>query len=155
MRVGKISEDILTEFQDEVTVMAPLRHKNLVGLVGACWKDGPEKLALVMEYAGRGTFTAALDNANLSWKHPYLQVMNGIANCLVYLHNLDPAIMHRDIKPDNVLLDVALHAKLADFGSARRWRSETDERGASTMTTRGTPLYMAPEMLRHEAYNAS
>ena len=67
MRVMKINEDALKAFQDEVTIMAPLRHNNLVALVGACWKDGPDRLALIMEYATLFSSIVALRHFIIWW----------------------------------------------------------------------------------------
>ena len=64
---------------------------------------------------------------------------------LEYLHF--QGVAHFDLKPDNILIDDVFNAKLADFGTSR----ETDLE--KTMETAGTPLFMAPELLRRERYN--
>merc|ERR1712100_378488 len=72
--------------------------------------------------------------------------MHGVASALAYLHS--KSICHRDIKPDNVLLDFdqfeALNALLSDFGIARIMR---DGDYLSTMGSTGTIMYSAPEAL--------
>ena len=84
---------------------APLKHENLVNLVGGCWNDGPEKLALVLEFCSKGTLEGLVnDNANkkkaerdLSWTQPLFTITVGIAEVFAHFHHDcgDPLI-HRE-----------------------------------------------------------
>jgi len=77
-----------------------------------------------------------------------LPVAIGVARAMSYLHSQKPPVLHRDLKPDNVLLTHDLVAKVSDFGSSRDV--------ASLATTQvGTPLFSAPEVLAHEPYDGS
>ena len=57
--------------------------------------------------------------------------------------------MHRDLKPPNILIDDGFNAKISDFGTSRVETAADDV----TMTLVGTPLFAAPEVMRHERYN--
>mgnify|MGYP006142089935 CR=1 FL=1 len=96
---------------------------------------------------GAGGAGGAMPGAHLSWATHKLPLATGVARALSYLHGLSPPIVHRDLKPDNVLVDDAYCAKLADFGTSR----EVDVN--ATMETAGTPLFSAPELLRRERYD--
>ena len=120
LRATKIDRRVLKDFKEEISIMAHLRHRHLIALLGACWKDGPDKLCLVLEFAGRGSFADCLKDELMGWWHPFKQICEGVASCLSYLHEgLDKRVIHRDLKPSNVLVDGSLHAKVADFGTSR------------------------------------
>jgi serine/threonine protein kinase len=67
------------------------------------------------------------DNIFLDWPTRF-HIFVGIAQGLVYLHeNLQPCIIHRDIKASNILLDNNLNAKIADFGLARLFSDDQSQ----------------------------
>ena len=70
-----------------------------------------------------------------------------LVQALFYLHS--NRIIHRDLKPQNVLLCADGIVKLCDFGFARAMSNNT----SMLMSTKGTPLYMAPEMIQNNPYN--
>ena len=76
-------------------------------------------------------------------------VAAGVARGMAHLHGQDPPVIHRDLKPDNVLLAEGLVPKVADFGVSR----EGD--ASLTMTHVGTPLFSSPEVLTRGRYDAS
>ena len=99
--------------------------------------DGPDKLCIVLEFAGRGTLQDILEEEDTSWNYPVRQMLEGLVSCLKYLHSLDPVVIHRDIKPENTLADITYQAKLADFGASRHFEAVNDSRGVETMTRVG------------------
>ena len=73
-----------------------------------------------------------------------------VAGALAALEAADPPVLHRDVKPSNVFLDAGGRARLGDFGLARLAPASAAELTGET----GTYLYMAPEVVRHEVYDA-
>ena len=74
--------------------------------------------------------------------------MKDVISAVYYLHNMNPPIIHRDIKPENILLNDGLVAKLTDFG----W-SNYIFNGIKRTTLCGTPVYMAPEIIREQPHD--
>ncbi|KAL6909640.1 hypothetical protein ACP4OV_001299 [Aristida adscensionis] len=134
-----------SEFVAELSVIACLRHKNLVQLEG--WCDEKGELLLVYEYMPNGSLDKALygEPCALPWPQRYT-VAAGIASVLSYLHQeCEQRVIHRDIKTSNVLLDGNLSPRLGDFGLARLM--DHNKSPVSTLTA-GTMGYLAPEYLQ-------
>ncbi|CAI0555661.1 unnamed protein product [Linum tenue] len=141
-------EDDNREFTTEVKVIAGTNHKNLVKLVGVC-SEGKNHL-LVYEYMSNGSLASLLFKADPrpNW-YTRAQIAISVARGLVYLHEeCSTQIIHCDIKPQNILLDESLTAKISDFGLAKLLKVEQTR----TMTAiRGTKGYVAPEWFRNMA----
>lgn len=133
------------EFRAEMEVLSRngfgWPHPNLVTLYGWCL-DGSEKL-LVYEYMEGGSLEdLVLDRTRLTW-HRRISVAIDVARALVFLHHeCFPAIVHRDVKASNVLLDKHGKARVTDFGLARVM--DGGDSHISTMVA-GTIGYVAPE----------
>ena len=129
--------------------MTPLNHPNLVKLYGGCWNEGPDKLCLVLEFCPMGSLRTLMDGTKRlgTWADPRVNLALGIARCFKYLHHgLNDPVIHRDLKPDNVLVSEDMQSKVADFGESRFFgEKRTSEDGAVTMTMVGTMLYCPPE----------
>lgn len=132
----------VVEFYGEVAVLAKLRHRNLTTLVGYCVGDRSNNHALVYEYMAGGNLWRALFQGELPWRRR-LQAAVDVAEGLAYLHGFcDGAVVHRDVKPTNVLLSESGAAKLSDFGVSRI----VPEGGTHVSTeVRGTRGYVDPE----------
>lgn len=135
------------EFQAEVSIINQIRHRNLVQLQGWCNEKG--MLCLVYEYLPNGSLDSLLrkemeaPNTVLPWGTRF-NILTGVAAALAYLHEeIGQCILHRDLKPGNVLLDANYNACLADFGLARL--IDHDKIAPTTMLA-GTMGYMAPEL---------
>ncbi|KAJ3674836.1 hypothetical protein LUZ60_005452 [Juncus effusus] len=139
---SKRSKEGLEEYKSEVKVLSKLSHRNLVKLKGWCEEKG--ELLLVYKFMPNGSLSSQLYSKNrlLSWPERY-KITLGLASSLNYLHEeCERCILHRDIKPGNVLLDSQFDAKLSDFGLARL----VDHNHTSKNTLlAGTQGYLAPE----------
>ncbi|CAM6093144.1 unnamed protein product [Calypogeia fissa] len=109
------------QFHNEVTLLSRLHHRNLVKLEGFCNDDGLQ--ILVYEFVMNGNLHAhllgKLTTTPLNW-YQRLEIAYGVAQGLEYLHSFaDPPVIHRDVKPSNILLDENMVAKVADFGISK------------------------------------
>ena len=74
VRATKVSEKAIRDFMGEIRIMAPLKHPNLVGLIGGCWADGPDKLCIVLEFCPKGSLKSLMEiakDSNYEWAEPY------------------------------------------------------------------------------------
>ncbi|CAL5393815.1 unnamed protein product [Camellia sinensis] len=134
------------QFRAEVSTLGTIQHVNLVHLHGFC-SEGKKKL-LVYEYMQNGSLDSHLfhkmESKVLDWKTRY-QIALGTAKGLAYLHEeCRDCIIHCDIKPENILLDVDFSPKVADFGLAKLLGREFSK---VLTTMRGTTGYLAPEWI--------
>ncbi|KAJ4716932.1 Lectin-receptor kinase [Melia azedarach] len=155
-RVAHDSRQGMREFVAEITSMGRLRHRNLVQLHGWCRKQ--EELLLVYDYVPNGSLDKLLfddehqKKKTLTWDQRY-KILIGVAQALLYLHEeCDQRVVHRDVKPSNVLIDADLNPKLGDFGLAR-----ANDHNINPQTTHvvGTLGYLAPELTRTGKATAS
>ncbi|XP_021719634.1 cysteine-rich receptor-like protein kinase 15 [Chenopodium quinoa] len=144
-RLSKNSGQGVVEFKTEVDVVAKLRHKNLVKLLGFC--VALEEKILVYEFLPNSSLDRFLfdqtKNVSLDWQTRF-KIIIGIAKGLLYLHEDSPLkIIHRDLKSSNVLLDDDMNPKISDFGLAKLFG--VDQTQGDTKRIVGTYGYMAPE----------
>lgn len=146
---SKHSHEGKSEFLAELSIIACLRHKNLVQLQGWCVEKGD--LLLVYEFMPNGSLDKMLyqeseEGTLLKWSHRY-NIIVGMASVLTYLHQeCEQQVIHRDIKTSNIMLDGNFNARLGDFGLARLM--DHDKSPVSTLTA-GTMGYLAPEYLQY------
>ncbi|KAF8690643.1 hypothetical protein HU200_041015 [Digitaria exilis] len=141
------SEQGLREFKAEVKVMTQLRHRSIVKLVG--WCDSNKRLLLVYELMAQGSLDKHLYNQErtLTWQQRFRIVLD-IGSGLLYLHrDCEKCIVHGDIKPANIMLDVSHIAKLGDFGLARL--VDHGEEPKTTQVVAGTLGYIDPEFINN------
>ncbi|RLN98166.1 hypothetical protein BBJ28_00020499 [Nothophytophthora sp. Chile5] len=131
-------------FATEIKVMARMDHPKIVRFVGVSWTNALT-IQAVTEFMDCGDLKSLLDSSragSLTWANLKCQIAIDIADALVYLHTLNPKLIHRDLKSRNVLIDAQSGAKLSDFGISRnRSFDETMTAGV------GTARWIAPEVI--------
>jgi hypothetical protein len=133
----------LDEFQRELHMVSKLSHPNIVRFMGASAR--PPRYILLFELCEGGDLGALIRQKDR--KYSFFQLALDIANGLAFLHRND--VIHRDVKPENLMMDKAGRVKVADFGLSCYASGAAAEFTAET----GTYRYMAPEVMRHEHYS--
>ncbi|KAH6819107.1 Protein kinase superfamily protein, partial [Perilla frutescens var. frutescens] len=130
------------EFKSEVYVLSQVRHQNLVMLLGSC-TEGAHRL-LVYEFICNGSLE---DNLSATKKHQRfinweqrMKIAYGAAKGLAYLHEC--SIVHRDMRPGNILITHDYEALLGDFGLAKAQQAGDTANSSGVVGTLG---YVAPE----------
>ena len=145
----KIDEKTVAQFQNEAAILSRMKHKNILRLIEII--DTPEMLFIVTDYYTSGdlqNFMECRDYEPLS-EETAKQFTRHLAEGIKYLHAR--SIIHRDVKPENILLVDVTTGKapvLADFGLARHIPDKKTIIGRC-----GTKGYMAPEILARKPYS--
>src|SRR3954467_140425 len=132
-------------FRREVRAVARLNHANIVQV----YDFGTEgDLAyIVMEFIQGRELKDMLDAKEGLELGKIFKLMGELLDALDFAH--EAGVIHRDVKPANVMIDTAGHAKLADFGVARVTETEGDQGQATRAGAMvGTPSYMSPEQIQ-------
>jgi serine/threonine protein kinase len=132
------ASEIAPRFRREMRVAASLSHPNVVTLYDAIEDDGD--VLLIMELVDGPTLAQRMREGAIE-PGEAVRILRAIAGAVDHLHAR--GIIHRDVKPANILIDGAGEAKLTDLGIA----SAAEATGITTSgTVLGTPAYMAPEL---------
>lgn len=136
----------LANLQNEIAMQTLSSHPNVVQYMGAyAWQD---KLWIVMELLQGGSLTEVLGR-HVEWNESMIAyVCRESLMALAFLHRQHR--LHRDIKSDNILVDLEGNVKIADFGFAINLTEEQNKRRSVV----GTPYWMAPELIRGLEYDA-
>ena len=137
--------DALARFRREAQAIAQTRHPNIVAVYDFGEHEGTPYM--VVEYVAGGSLADRLRTGSRPDLAHAVELLRGMARALDHAHS--KGIIHRDVKPGNVLLGPEGGAILADFGLAKL----TQRSSAKTVSgvTTGTPAYMAPEQVMGKA----
>lgn len=130
--------DFVARFQREARVLAQLQHPHILPVFDFGQADGYSYL--VMPYIRGGTLAAAFTGA-LAAPSRIRQIMTQVGGALQHAHA--HGVIHRDVKPSNVMIDEDGHCLLSDFGLARMVAASVNLTNSGAMI--GTPAYMSPE----------
>ncbi|GFY86946.1 receptor-like protein kinase 2 [Actinidia rufa] len=131
---------VVQQFDAEIRTLGRLRHPNLVTLIG--YHASETEMFLIYNYLPGGNLKKFIQERSTDWRILH-KIALDIARALAYLHDqCVPRVLHRDVKPSNILLDDDYNAYLSNFGLARLLgTSETH----ATTDMAGTVGYIAPE----------
>ncbi len=139
--------DLLKRFQLEIRTTASLRHKNIVTIHASGQEAGDPYL--VMEFLEGQTLKQVIQEQRPLTLLEKVRIMTQVADGLAYAHS--KGVVHRDVKPENIMLLPDDGVKIMDFGIALG--PERNTKVTQTGGLIGTPLYFAPEQI--EGYKAN
>jgi len=131
------------KFLDEVEVTASLAHPNIIRVYTLGDQDG--RLYLVLEHCDLPNLEERMEQSGRIPEREVLEIGIGIASALHFAHE-ETGLIHRDIKPGNILFGRGNIPKLADFGLAAGAKSALGQQDEIW----GTPYYVSPERLNRE-----
>jgi serine/threonine protein kinase len=139
-------EELAARFLREIKLLASLNHPNIAQLRTAFANDN--QLVMIMEYVAGVSMSIHLSGGPIAVTVA-INYIDQVLNALSYAHQLN--VIHRDIKPGNMMLTPQGVVKVMDFGIAR---SDTDLTLTLAGTSLGTVNYMSPEQVKGETTDA-
>ena len=142
--------NVLASFNKECVLLNKLRHPNIVKFIGVYFGQGGEDdISMVMEkvHFELVSFLRESSNVQLATK---LSILQDVSYGLVYLHEYNSPIIHRDLTARNILLTKAYQAKIADVGVAKLL-DQTAMKATSHTKAPGQMFYMPPEACMEKA----
>ena len=140
--------DIRSRFLREAETAAQLSHPNIVPIYTVEERDN--LVYFIMAFIAGDNLGKRLEDLGAMEPEEVRRILREVADALAYAHRRN--VVHRDIKPDNILLDADTgRAMVTDFGIARALTDKNDSRLTATGMAIGTPAYMSPEQSAGES----
>lgn len=150
VRKRGMSDEDLNNFRGEVALLSQLDHPNIVKIIEAF--ESPSQITIIMELCQGGELYDSLITAEFYTEDVAKNLFKQIVHAILYCHNQN--VCHRDLKLENFVFDKKAKIstgneviKLIDFGLSKRYSSLN-----RMSTVVGTPYYIAPEVIRAQAY---
>jgi serine/threonine protein kinase len=134
--------DKVRQFQKEATLTKKLAHPNIIKVLELLDTSPP---SFIMEYFDSENLKYALWNASERILAHEFRILRQVADALAFVH--EQGVVHKDVKPENVLVNAKAEARLIDFSLAQ---TRMDRMLQFSKRSSGTPLYMPPEQIRGE-----
>ncbi len=146
----QLANDEEEKFRKEAYTIANLKHHYIIRVLDYGIPENTNTPFLVMDYAPRGTLRQRYTAGTILSPLHILPYVKQVASALQYAHLRK--VIHRDVKPENMLLDENDKIRLSDFGIAVVYETS---RASNTLDKFGTPPYMAPEQFQGKPLPAS
>lgn len=127
------------DIERELNVLRYTSHPGLPHIYNILYEDN--EFYLVMEFISGRTIAQIISSGHRMTKKEVFSISEQILSALYYLHSLEPPIIYRDMKPDNVIINDDGIVKLIDFGCAKRFNRDI----STDLLAIGTPGFAAPE----------
>ena len=139
-----LKADFYPHFKNELIIHSRIKHKSITQIHDVLIDK--TNVYIVLEFCDGGDLNDVVQESGGLTEEEAKHYFHQIINALSYIHNL--GIAHRDVKLENILVTVDDDAKLTDFGLCKQANGDDP-----MMTTCGTLVYAAPEIIREEPYN--
>ncbi|KAJ3326764.1 camp-dependent protein kinase catalytic subunit [Blyttiomyces sp. JEL0837] len=142
--------DVVADIVSEMNLLHSFHHPLIVKFLG--YSTTPTTMNIFLEYCDGGSLARLIQRVGPIPTNVCLRVSMQIAMALEYLH--EKGVIHRDIKPLNILMTREGVVKISDFGISKQLTDKLPYHKGSKMSTIGTTYYMAPDMVSKAGYSA-
>ena len=143
---GGAGDPAPADAQNEAYIMSRLNNRHIPRITEVIEME--ESILLVMDYVEGRTLRARLRSEGAVPQEEAVDIALQMCETLEYLHSLDPPVIFRDIKPDNIMLRPDGTCVLIDFGAAREYKETKEEENIGDTICLGTRGYAPPEQYK-------